>query len=151
MEISKITEYLYIAPRRALEDLDRLDQLDAGLLVSMIALWPPPRLPEDLELEVLWLRTFDFVLLPIPVRTLDRGVKAALPIIQSGRSIVVYCQAGRHRSVAMASAILIAMGYTAQDAMELISERRPVADPWAGHIQRQIRKFETYYHEHQNP
>jgi hypothetical protein len=30
---------------------------------------------------------------------------------------------------------------------DLIKERRDVADPYANHIQRQIRKFEAYWHE----
>jgi hypothetical protein len=47
----------------------------------------------------------------------------------------------------MASAILIARGYTAKEAMQLIKQRRTVADPDAAHIRRQIRKFETYWHE----
>jgi hypothetical protein len=95
----------------------------------------------------LWLRTFDFPLLPIPLRTLHRGVEAALPVIQAGRGVLAYCHGGRHRSVAMASAILIARGYPAQEAMQLVSNRRAEADPWAGHIQRQIRKFEDYWQE----
>jgi hypothetical protein len=151
MEISKITDYLYIAPRKAITEQDGLEDLNPGLLIDMIAYRRPPRLSEDLQIRILWLRTFDFPLLPIPVRTLFRGVEAALPVIENGHSVLVYCEAGRHRSAAMASAILIAKGYTAQDAMQLISEQREVADPWAYHIQRQIRKFEARWYEHQNP
>jgi protein-tyrosine phosphatase len=133
-----------VAPRHAVEAPGELQQLNLGLVIDMLATRPPPR---KLQVPALWLRTFDFPLLPIPLRTLHRGVKAALPVIQAGRGVLVYCQGGRHRSVAMASAILIAMGYTAQDAMELVSKRRSVADPWAGHIQRQIRRFEMAYRE----
>ena len=150
MEISEITDYLYIAPRKAVVEQDGLKDLEPGLLIDMIAYRRPPRLPEGLQTKTLWLRTFDFPLLPIPVRTLRRGVEAALPVIQSGRSVLVYCDAGRRRSVAMAAAILIAKGYTAHEAMELITEKRAVADPWAGHIQRQIRKYEALVHEQQS-
>jgi hypothetical protein len=59
----------------------------------------------------------------------------------------VFCEGGRRRSVAMASCILIGKGYSAEDAMKLIKEKRPVADPYAWHIQRQIRKFEINWHE----
>lgn len=92
---------------------------------------------------MLWLRAFDFPLIPIPLKTLSRGVEAALPVIQDGYRVLVFCEGGRHRSVAMASCILIGLGYSADDAMDLISRKRGVADPYAWHIQRQIRRFEA--------
>jgi protein tyrosine phosphatase (PTP) superfamily phosphohydrolase (DUF442 family) len=147
MDFSEITDYLYIASQLKNEDLPALEALDVRLIINMIA---HRRVPRDLAQPprtVVWLRTFDFFLLPIPVKTLNRGVQAALPVIDAGHRVLVYCQAGRHRSVAMASAILIARGYTAKEAMQLIKQRRTVADPDAAHIRRQIRKFETYWHE----
>ena len=48
----------------------------------------------------------------------------------------------------MASCVLIGMGYAADDAMHLVNERREVADPFAGHIQSRIRKFESDWHGH---
>jgi hypothetical protein len=72
-------------------------------------------------------------------------VEAALPVIEDGGRVLVFCEAGRHRSVAMASCILIGLGYPADEAMQLVSTKREVADPYAWHIQRQIRRFEDYY------
>ena len=66
-------------------------------------------------------------------------------MIERGDKVLAYCQAGRHRSVAMGAAILIGMGHTADEAMALIARRRPVADPYAGHIEGQIRKFEALW------
>ena len=43
----------------------------------------------------------------------------------------------------MACCVLIGMGYTADEAMHLVSEKREVADPFAGYIQSRIRKFES--------
>ena len=94
---------------------------------------------------MLWLRTFDFPLIPIPVKTLNRGMGAAMPVIQNGGRVLVYCEGGRRRSVAMASCILIGQGYSADEAMQLISSRREVADPYIWHIQRQIRRFEAQW------
>ena len=37
--------------------------------------------------------------------------------------------------------VLIGMGYSAEQAMQLIKEKRAVADPDARHIQNRIRKF----------
>jgi protein-tyrosine phosphatase len=59
--------------------------------------------------------------------------------------VLSHCKAGVHRSVAMASCVLIARGYTADEAMALIIEKRPVADPHAAHIEKRIRKFEKVW------
>jgi hypothetical protein len=145
MDISKITESLYISSRLKAGDLEAIRRFDPGLIISMIIHRRPPRTLSESGLNVLWLRTVDFPLIPIPIRTLNRGVEAALPVIHDEGRVLVFCEAGRHRSVAMASCILIGMGYSAEEAMQLVSERREVADPWAWHIQRQIRRFETYW------
>jgi hypothetical protein len=151
MDISQITENLYIASRIKGEHLEDILQLDPGLIISMIAQRRPPQALTEEELDVLWLRTFDFPLIPIPLRTLKRGVAAALPVIEDGGRVLVFCEAGRHRSVAMASCILIGIGYSADEAMELVSSRREVADPYAWHIQRQIRRFEAYWQSSSRP
>jgi hypothetical protein len=45
----------------------------------------------------------------------------------------------------MAAAVLIGQGNSADEAMQLISSKRSKADPYAWHIQRQIRKFEEVW------
>jgi len=90
---------------------------------------------------LLWLPTFDNIFLPMPIKTLNKGVRAALPVIENGDSVLVHCKSGVHRSVAQAACVLIAMGYTADNAMQLIKEKRAVADPDARHIQSRIRRF----------
>jgi hypothetical protein len=103
----------------------------------MIVHQRPPKAVTDSGLRVLWLRTFDFPLIPIPLKTLTRGVDAALPVIQDGGRVLVFCEGGRHRSVAMARlkrlrhCILIGLGYSADGTMELVSNKREVADPYA--------------------
>jgi hypothetical protein len=71
-------------------------------------------------------------------------------VIEEGYSVLVYCHEGRHRSVAMACCILIAKGHSADEAMQLVKEKREKADPDAWHIQRRIRKFEREWHK-RNP
>ncbi|HSJ55002.1 MAG TPA: dual specificity protein phosphatase [Anaerolineae bacterium] len=149
LNVSRITDYLFISTRLRDEDLEAIRELDVRLIVGMIAEQPPPRRLAELNVDILWLGTFDFFLFPIPLATLYRGVDAALPIIREGHQVLVYCQAGRHRSVAMGAAILIGMGHTADEAVALIIEKRPVADPGAWHIRRQIRRFEKYWHQRQ--
>jgi len=149
LNVSRITDYLFISTRLREEDVEAIRELDVRLIVGMIASRPPPRRLAELDIDLLWLGTFDFFLFPIPLATLYRGVIAALPVIRQGHQVLVYCQAGRHRSVAMAAAILIGMGHSAEEAMALIVEKRPVAHPGAWHIQRQIRRFEMYWRRRQ--
>lgn len=145
MDITKITKHLYVASRVKRDDLETVLELEPDLVISMIVQRRPPKALAAEGLEVLWLRTFDFPLIPIPLRALKRGVEAALPVTRKGGRVLVFCEGGRHRSVAMASCILIGQGYSADDAMQLISSKRDVADPYAWHIQRQIRRFEAYW------
>lgn len=147
MDHSLITDYLYIAARPKGTDAREIRELGVRLIVSMVAHRRPPAEFYKPPLTALWLRTFDFFLLPIPVDTLEQGVQAALPLIRGGHKVLAYCQAGRHRSVAMGAAILIGMGHSADEAMALIARRRPTADPYASHIERQIRKFEARWKE----
>jgi protein tyrosine phosphatase (PTP) superfamily phosphohydrolase (DUF442 family) len=141
MDISQITDYLYIASLPRAEDADAIRDRNVSLIINMIFVRPPQVYTQP-PFRMLTLRTFDFVLLPIPIHKLKKGVETASPVIQEGESVLIYCRAGRHRSVAMGASILIAMGHTADEAMGLIREGRAVADPHAWHIQRQIRKFE---------
>ncbi len=141
MDISQITDYLYIASLPRAEDAEAIRDRNVSLIINMIFIRPPWVYTQP-PFRLLTLRTFDFVLLPIPIDKLKKGVEAALPVIQNGESVLIYCHRGRHRSVAMGACILIAMGYTADEAMQLVREGRAVADPYAGHIKRQIRKFE---------
>jgi protein-tyrosine phosphatase len=151
LDISRITEKLHICSRVKDEHLEAVLQLDPGLIISMIFERRPHRALSEAGLSVLWLRTVDFPLIPIPLRTLRRGAEAALPVIRDGGRVLVFCQGGRHRSVAMAASILIGLGYSADEAMQLISSNRVVADPYAWHIQRQIRRFEAHWLRREDP
>jgi len=94
---------------------------------------------------------FDSPLLPIPLFILRRGAAAAALVLDAGGRVLVYCRAGRHRSVAMAACILIARGMPADEAMDLIVASRPIADPHAVHIERRIRAFERDWVQRQRP
>lgn len=115
--------------------------LDVQLVLSMIGVKPPRALVEP-PFTLVRLPVYDNPLIPIPLSALRRGVSAALPVLEAGGRVLAYCRAGRHRSVAMASCILIAQGMTADEAMDLILAMRPIADPHAWYIERRIRAFE---------
>jgi hypothetical protein len=42
------------------------------------------------------------------------------------------------------------MGYTADDAMQLIKAKRALADPYVGYIQKRIRKLESQWQSQNN-
>jgi protein tyrosine phosphatase (PTP) superfamily phosphohydrolase (DUF442 family) len=142
MDISKITEYMYIAAHPKAEAASTIQALGVRLIINMI-FYRPADIYKKPPFKLLTLRSFDSPFLPIQLSKLRKGVKTALPFIQNGDSVLIYCREGKHRSVAMASCILIGMGYSSDDAMALISSKRNKADPYAWHIQRQIRRFEN--------
>lgn len=144
MDISKITDQLYIAAHPSAEAADVIRDLNVRLILNMI-FFRPAEVYRNPPFRMLTLRTFDSFFLPIPIGKLIKGVEAALPVIEKGESVLVYCREGRHRSVAMAAAILIGLGKTSDEAMQLISSKRSKADPYAWHIQRRIRKFEEVW------
>jgi protein tyrosine phosphatase (PTP) superfamily phosphohydrolase (DUF442 family) len=146
LDVSEITEYLYISAWPRGEHTEEIHTRGIRLVISTH--WVRPKLvPKDDPVRVLWLPTFDTPLTPIPMRVLYHGAIAALPVIKSGDRVLVHCRAGRHRSVALACAILIGMGFSAQGAMELVKEKRAAADPDIWYIRRRIVKFEGYWRE----
>jgi protein-tyrosine phosphatase len=141
-DISRITDYLYISAWPEGDHADEILALNIRLILSMHWLRASKRLNRP-PLQVLWLPTIDTPITPMPISTLRRGVEAALPVIEEGWGVLAHCRAGVHRSVAMASCVLIGMGHTADSAMHLVAERREVADPFVGYIQSRIRRFES--------
>lgn len=142
VDYSIISDHLIIGTTPRSEAYPVLRNLGVKLVINMR--WERRPFPDyhNPPLPALWLPTFDNPLIPIPVHVLMRGAKSAIQEIESGGGVYVHCHMGRHRGVAMGAAVLIAQGYSAREAMRLIKARRPVADPDAWHIRRQILKFE---------
>jgi prolyl-tRNA editing enzyme YbaK/EbsC (Cys-tRNA(Pro) deacylase)/rhodanese-related sulfurtransferase len=147
MDLSPITNDIYIGSQPDAEHAEALGALNIGLIINMRAETRPHPVYAAPPFSSLWLRTYDFFFTPIRMATLEQGAHAALAVIAQGRRVLVHCQRGRHRSVAMAAAILIAQGYSAGDAMRLIREKRRVADPQIWYIRRQIEKFEHHWNK----
>jgi protein-tyrosine phosphatase len=145
MDISQITEHIYVGAQPDPAQAEALCALNIGLIISMRAEQRPHAAFVAPPLSCLWLRTFDSFLTPISMPTLMRGVQMALPVLGQGRCVLVHCRAGRHRSVAMAAAILIAQGHTAADAMRLLRQKRQTADPEVWYIRRRIEQFERHW------
>lgn len=141
MDYSQITDYLFIGRTPHTLDYDLLRSLGVQLVINMRIERKPYLDEHNPPMAVVRLPTIDSPLFPIPMRPLLKGVRAALPVIESGGKVYVHCQAGVHRAVTMGSAILIAQGYKPEEAMDLIKEQRPAADPDAWYIRRRIMKF----------
>jgi len=145
MDISQITDDLYVGGQPSAHDTAGLRDRGVRLVIAMRALRRPAEAFAEPPLQVLWLRTLDSPLTPIPPHTFVRGVEAALAVIRAGGRVFVHCKHGRHRSVAMAAAILIAQGDTAEDAMQRLRQGRKRADPHIWYIRQQIERFEKHW------
>jgi hypothetical protein len=143
-DASQITDYLYISAWPRGDHAEEIRAMNVRLILSMHWIKPSGTLGHP-PVRLLWLPTIDNPLAPMPIATLQRGVEASLPVIQDGYRVLVHCRAGVHRSVAMACCVLIGMGQTADQAMQLVEQKRPVADPHAWYIQRRIYKFEQHW------
>lgn len=141
MDYSQITEELFIGTTPTSSDYDLLRSLGVGLVINMRAERRPfPDLSVQ-PLKCLWLPTVDWPFFPIPIPMLKRGAQTALETIQAGQRVFTHCAEGRHRGVAMGAAVLIARGYSADEAMQLITSRRKSADPKVFYIRSRILRF----------
>lgn len=145
VDISEITDSLLVGAQPRAEDSTEIAARNVRLIISMIGGARPPQCFGDAPLSCLWLPSYDTFLTPIGAKKLIQGVEAARRVISEGGRVLVYCQKGRHRSVIMAAAILIASGYSADEAVSLLRARRQVSDPQTWYIRRQIRRFEALW------
>src|SRR5450432_2622603 len=144
-DISKVTDYLYVGSRVGKEHADQLKVFNFNLIISMIGQMAPDKIYTLPPFKTLWIKTYDTFFTPISIKKLIIGVTAALPIIQNKGKVLVFCMQGKHRSIAMAAAILISMGLTSTDAINLLTTARKVADPRRWYIRSQILAFEKYW------
>ncbi len=145
MNFSSITDNLLVGTTPTRRDFDLLREMGVSLVINMRWMPGPRPRSDDPALHYICFRTFDNPMLPIPLGSLIKGVQMALEEIKSGGKVYTHCAAGRHRSVAMAAAILIAQGLAPEGAIDLIKERRPIADPDAYHIRKRILLFAKHW------
>jgi len=140
-EYSIITDYLLMGTTPKLKDYRELRQLGVKLAINMriehVAL--------SKAIPTVWIPSLDTKFTPIMPKRLKTALSQSQQVISSGGKIIVYCRAGRHRSLVMAAAILITQGFSAKDAIALIKSKRLVADPETEHIQKAILIFEKWY------
>ncbi len=98
-------------------------------------------------IAVLWNPTDDDFQLKPPA-VFQRGVDFALEALDGGNGnrVYVHCAAGVHRAPMMTLAILCVLGYSLDDAIELIETRRPVvdfADVYVRSVENFVRTYES--------
>lgn len=85
-------------------------------------------LAEPLGIEVLW-NPIDDDFRPKPPEVFQRGVDFAMAALdQAGTKLYIHCAAGVHRAPMMTLALLRVLGYSLEEAIAVIEDRRPVVD-----------------------
>jgi protein-tyrosine phosphatase len=107
-----------------------IDVVAAGVthIIDMQIEFDDTRLAEPYGVKVLWNPTDDDFRTK-PAALLQRGVDFAVEALQEPESkVFIHCAAGVHRAPMMALAVLRAMGWSLQDALKTIGEKREVVD-----------------------
>ena len=124
-----------------------MDVVAAGIthIIDMQIEFDDTRLAEPYGVRVLWNPTDDDFR-EKPAELLQRGVDFALEALDDQESkVFIHCAAGVHRAPMMTLAVLRAMGWSLEDALETIAERREVvdfADVYVGSVEEFIRSYE---------
>ncbi|HSB66912.1 MAG TPA: dual specificity protein phosphatase, partial [Anaerolineales bacterium] len=135
------TENLYIGRTPKTIHYAFMHELGIKLVINMRIGLPPRRDPISPPVSSLWLPCIDSPLFPIPMSFLKMGAQEALKVMNNGGAVYTHCSKGRHRGVAMGACILVAQGYSAEEAMQLIKQQRPASDPRVWYIRRRIKQF----------
>jgi hypothetical protein len=141
MDYSAITDQLYVGTTPSRRDYGTLRALGVRLVINMRFVRGKKPPGGVRQMRYMRFRTIDNPLFPIPIEFLLRGARAGLAILREGGKVYVHCSRGRHRSIAMAAAILIASGLSPAEAIGLIKRQRAAADPEAAHIKPRILEF----------
>ena len=129
MDISWVTDRIAVGGGIWNDD-KMIEVVRAGIthIIDMQVEFDDTRLAAPYGVHVLWNPTDDDFQ-PKPLRLFQRGVDFALAALVDAESrIFIHCAAGVHRAPMMALALLRAMGFALDDAMDMIQTRRGVVD-----------------------
>lgn len=142
----------WITPRIALgggiwNDANMLAVVRAGVthIIDMQIEFDDTPLADPYGLEVLWNPTDDDFQAK-PAKVFEPAVEFALAALdaQAENKIFIHCAAGVHRAPMMTLAILRVLGWSLDDARQLIEERRPVVD-FADVYVKSVEQFVKHY------
>ena len=129
-------------------DQKMIEVARAGIthIIDMQIEWDDTELARPYGIRVLWNPTDDDFK-PKPAALFQRGVDFALEALDDAESrLFIHCAAGVHRAPMMALAVLRAMGFGLEDAMEMIESRRKVvdfADVYVHSVEEFMRSYEA--------
>jgi protein-tyrosine phosphatase len=129
MDITWVTDRIAVGGGIWTDD-KMIEVVRAGIthIIDMQVEFDDTRLAEPYGVHVLWNPTDDDFQ-PKPPRLFQRGVNFALAALDDAESrVFIHCAAGVHRAPMMALAVLRALGFDLDDAMDMIQSRRRVVD-----------------------
>jgi predicted protein tyrosine phosphatase len=110
------------------ENMEKVAEAGITHVIDMQIEFDDTPLGQAIGVEVLWNPTDDDFELK-PPELFQRGVEFADKALgREEAKLFIHCAAGVHRAPMMTLALLGSMGWSLDDAMELIEKRRPVAD-----------------------
>jgi protein-tyrosine phosphatase len=125
-----------------------MEVVQAGVthIIDMQIEWDDTRLAAPYGIKVLWNPTDDDFR-PKPPELFQRGVDFALAALDDADArLFIHCAAGVHRAPMMTLAVLRAMGFGPDDAMDMIQSRRHVvdfADVYVQSVEEFMRSYEA--------
>ena len=129
MDMTWVTDRIAVGGGIWTED-KMIEVVRAGIthIIDMQIEWDDTRMAQPYGVHVLWNPTDDDFQ-PKPPELFQRGVEFGLQALDDAESrLFIHCAAGVHRAPMMALALLRAMGFGRQDAMDMIQGRRKVVD-----------------------
>lgn len=146
LDYSQITETLYIGAWPTKYHRETIISLGVTLVIATIL----ERIDKELgqpPLTLVHTHATDLgSRLIYPTKQLLKGVEPAVATIQNGDKVMIFCKAGKHRSATMTSCILVGLGHTVAEAIEIVETGRSKADIKDTH-RKAIEKFEQTWHE----
>jgi len=129
MDISWLTERIAIGGGIwSAENMAKVAGAGITHIIDMQIEFDDTALANKHDIVVLWNPTDDNFEAK-PAELFQRGIDFALDALEDDEAkLFIHCAAGVHRAPMMALALLGSMGWDLRKAMELIQERRPVAD-----------------------
>jgi protein-tyrosine phosphatase len=127
-EINEIIPYLFLGSRKAATNLELLEMCHVKRVLSVgVALELPQRFPNAMKYARAEIEDFpDERLLDV----LDEAIEFIRESISKKESVLVHCQLGVSRSASCVVGYLISHEkMTLDDALQLVKEKRPVANP----------------------
>ena len=147
MDMTWVTDRIAVGGGIWTED-KMMEVVRAGVthIIDMQIEWDDTRLAAPYGVKVLWNPTDDDFRHK-PPELFQRGVQFALEALDDADArLFIHCAAGVHRAPMMALAVLRALGFSLDDAREMIESRRKVvdfADVYVQSVEEFMRSYEA--------